>query len=365
MLKVLEKEILTNDDINKLDAFFNEDNISKLLEADNKNIIRYIDESERLNGFSLVKEYLKDYLYTETIDLKSLFEEDKLEYCKKVLDLIYYFHFDDFGLAYFMGDYFLNLNDKEKALKYFKLIFKKGFDLSNYGYYYSLERYINLIDNKTEVLKEIILNSNPTCDYELDYLNTYLLLIVNLEKYSDEYIEFIDKGIKEFIPIIRKMQDPNRSSISDSDEERNLCELIALKMEYYVYKKDYIEAYKAYNQLTEEIVRSDCMRYYHARDRFYNQMLSDMSEEYKELKFFEDIGYYEFKVLDDNVNLSLNSEITLGKSNGLTFKFVISNVYEDEITIKPILPLLGLGGCIFTKLVNKDDGVYLVNKLSH
>ena len=297
--------------------------------------------------------------------------KNMIDYYDKILLLINYFSFHDCGLAYTIGDYYYNENNKDVAIKYYEKIFKKGFDLSRYGYFYSLERYINLLsDSKVKILKEIIDYSNSSNKYELDAIDTYLLLIINLEKFSDQYLEYINKGIKIATKVVREYQknSSHRSSysFSDSDEERDLCELIALKMEYYVHKKEYREAFKLYQELTDEIGKSDCTRYYHARDKFYMQMLKDMSEDYPELRFFEDIGYYKFRLLSEYKDLKKGQEITLQKADGLAFKFVIESIYEEnDITIAPILPLLGEGGFIFTNLIKEEDNIYLQNKLSH
>jgi hypothetical protein len=121
-----------------------------------------------------------------------------------------------------------------------------------------------------------------------------------------------------------------------------------------------------YNELTYEIGRSDCTRYYHAREKYYRQMLKYMSEDHPELKFFEDIGYYKFKVLDNCKKFKLNQEITLQKEDGMTFNFKVVKIFEDtDITIVPILPILGEGARIFTNLEIENENVYLVNKLSN
>ena len=172
------------------------------------------------------------------------------------------------------------------------------------------------------------------------------------------------------LPVVREHQQytQNRTSFSDTDEERDLCELLALKMEYHVEKKDYVKAFEVYHELTNEIGRSDCTRYYHARDRFYRLMLKYMSEEYKELTFFENIGYMTFEVVEniDDINHYLDKEITLKRDNGQTFKFVVKRVSEDkDVTIVPILPILGEGGRIFTSFEKKNGKTYLTNQLSN
>ena len=65
---------------------------------------------------------------------------------------------------------------------------------------------------------------------------------------------------------------------------------------------------EVYHELTKEIGRSDCTRYYHARDRFYLNMLNYMKEEYPEVEFLLDIGHKTFEVIEeiDDINDFLN-----------------------------------------------------------
>ncbi len=359
MVNLLKNKNLSKEELENLDSYFDFDKISELLNASDEDIIKYIEASEEVLGYSIAKMYFGNYLFSETIDLKCDFDISNLDYCNRILSLIKYFDFDDFGLAYAIGDYYLD-KDKNEALKYYKMIFKPGFDLGYNGYYASLCNYLRLLNKNPSIeLKELINGWENDNDFKIDYINTILLLIINLEKYSDEYIKYIELGIKVATPFIRENQSPNRQYFSDSDEERDLCELVALKLEHYVHKKDYVEAGNAYRQLTEEIGRSDCTRYYHARDRFYNEMIKSMRAEYPELSFFDDIGYDLLKITDENVELILNKEITLQNEAGLTFKFKILNVTEDTCLVAPIIPLFGEGKRILMKPIKDSDGLSL------
>lgn len=369
MREMLKKTNLTKKELEELDNYFLNGKIYELDFVDNEIIIRFIENCEKILGYSLCKIELREHLSSKALIIKDLFLEKNLDSYNKIIELIDYFSFYDWGLKYSIGDYLQREGKKEKAIEYYKKAFKKGFDLCDENYYDSLERYLTLLNkNPSEELKELIANTPKDGKYSLDFINTYLLLIVNLEKFSDEYLYYINEGIKVAKIVVKELQKytRNRNSFSDTDEERDLCELITLKMEYYVEKKDYIKAFDLYKSLTDEIGKSDCTRYYHARDRYYLQMLKYMSEDYPELKFFDDIGYYEFKVISEEKTFKINQEIILQKENGMTFKFKITNIYEKEdITIVPLLPLIGEGGKIFTCLNEKDDGLYLKNVLSH
>lgn len=368
MLELLEKEKLTEEELRKIDCYYDRDKMNELLLLDNESIIKFIEKCEEVLGYSLCKIELDYYLAMETCEAKCCIDEEKIDYYNKILELINRLNLFDCGLTYSIGDYYLNIGQKEEALKYYKNSFKKGFDLCDSNYFYSLENYLRLLDKKpvTE-LKELIANSKRNGKYSLDFIDTYLLLIINLEKFSDEYLKYINEAIKIATVVVRDYQKTHQGQrfYSDTDEERDLCELLALKLEYYVHYKEYLKAYEMYKELTYEIGRSDCTRYYHARDKFYRDMLNDMSEEYPELKFFDDIGYYKFKVVGNVNTFEVDQKITLEKADGLTFDFNVVHLYEErEIIMVPNLPLLGEGGRMFFEIIEEDGNTYFINRFS-
>lgn len=371
MKDLIKKEILTEEELEQIDNYFSIGKCDELLELDNKIIINFIDKCEDILGYCLTSNILEDYLVIEATDAKLLFDPENMDYYYKILELVEYFSLESAvsQMLCSLGDFFYNNDNVLEAKKYYKKAFKNGFDLCGENYYDSLANYIKSLNkNPSEELKELI-NSSPKDEtYSYDFTNVYLLLIINLEKFSDEYLFYINEAIEITTVVVRNYQ-KNRTTYlfdSGSDEERNLCELLALKMEYYVEKRDYIKSFEMYKQLTEEIVLSDCTRYYHVRSEFYRKMLKYMSEEYPKLKFFENIGYYKFKVLNAKKYIQVDDIITLEKKNGLTFEFkVVSMLNDDEYVIHPILPLIGEGEHIFTKISFEEEDVFLTNMLIH
>lgn len=356
----------TKDQLSELDLYYN-NNIEELLLYSNDLIINFIEECINKLNYSLTLSELEIKLSNDSIGSSYLLNEENLDEYKKIFELIKHFNIKDYELGYSLGDYYNDKNEKEIALYYYSNIFKKGFDLCNENYYYSLVRYLELLNkNPSKELLELINASDENKEYSLDYINTYLLLIINLEKFSDLYIKYIEEAIKKSLIMVRRYQktNKNRTIFSDSDEERNLCELLALKMEYFVYHKKYKKAYSVYKQLTKEIAKSDCTRYYHARDKFYYEMIKMMSNNYPELNFFTNISFAKFKVINNSI-ISENNIITLQRENGLFFDFKIIDIYENNVTIAPILPLLGEGGFIYTtKYIDKDE-IYLINQFDN
>lgn len=363
MKELLVKENLVKEELSLLDEYYSSEHVDELLVVDNKYIVRLIELTEKELGFSLTKTELQSYLLTLTFEYRVFFCEEDINLYIKMLELISYFSFEDAGLAYILGDYYFNNNNKTEALKYYKMIFKKGFNLAKEEYFYSLSRYLELLDNnQSEVLKELI-DASPKYEYNIEFVDAYLLLLNYLDKKSEEYLKYIDEALTITTPLVRDYQkDYTNDIISDSDVERNLCELLSLKMEYYVFIKDYLTAYELYNELTKEIRLSGCTRYYHARDLYYNQMLESMSEEYPELKFFDNISNKTFKIISDFDVLKPNQQIVLEDETVKTFKFVIINIRDNnDVDIVPILPLLGIGGFIYTTLIIKNNNKYLKN----
>ena len=188
MTNLITKNNLTKNEYEELDYYFDK-NIEKLVNLENKIIINFIEECDKTLGYSLAKIELEHHIFNEASDGKFFFEENKIDYYNKIIELANHFSFWDCGLPYVIGDYYYTNQNKDKALNYYKNIFKKGFNLCDEGYFDSLINYLRLLDkNPSDELKELINFSPLDNEYSLDFINTYLLLIINLEKFSEEYL---------------------------------------------------------------------------------------------------------------------------------------------------------------------------------
>ena len=358
-----DNKLLNIEDLEQVDLYF-DDHIEELLTYGNDDIIKFILDTKQKFGYSLTDLSLGSYLSNETIGIMHLFDENEIDVYLKNIDLINRLNYSDYGLGFTLGDYYLEKGDKENALYHYKNTFKNGYNLNKISYFYSLERYLSLVDNKVDILVDLIDASIKEKICSIDFAYTYLLLIKNLEMSDSRYIEYIDKAITMITPMVREYQSKCRSrdSLSDSDEERNLCELLSLNFEYLVESKKYIEAYDVYKKLTEEIGLSDCMRYYHFRDKVYWDMISYMKDEHPELCFFDDRHNARYSVVTeiDNINDCVGKTLMLKNDKGLTLQFIIKNVYKEKaVTIVPILPIIGEGGLMFTTIVYDDKNIYL------
>ena len=365
MKELLKKAGKSAEELEALDSYYDE-HPEELELLDPRDIKTFFDECEEALGYCLSPLQLNFYVSEKTISIEYLFEEDELSEQLVRFELIEALGLDDYGLGYTLAEYYLDKGDKEKALSYYERTFKPGYDLSNHGYFKHLVKYYRLLEKNPKEELMALLAARPEKSGGKDLIDTYLLLIINLGKDDERYLEYINEAIPYATEVAREIQKGGHTHFSDSDEERNLCELHALMLEYYVSKRDYHKAFEAYKTLTDEIGRSDCTRYYHARDLYYREMLSDMSESYPELKFFEDFGYAKMKVLGNVTELKIGELISVKRDNGLEYDFKVIDKYENEdAVLVPILPLLGEGGKVFVAIGEKNGKLYLKNRLSN
>lgn len=363
MLDLLKKASLTQEEIVNLDKYLGDNIEAMILYLGNNEILRLINLfNDKLEESSFYKNLIS---HLEFLDLYAMFiNEDDIDNYLKYYELEKELDYDKSYLGLYIANYYFNEGNKDLALNYYKEIFEENFSLSSPNYYDALVNYLDLLETKPkEKLIELIENSSISKDYSIDLVNTYLLLISNLNITDKGYLRYINKILPYARKLARKIQKENRIdySLSDSDEERNLCELLCLKFEYYVEKKSYIRAFKIYKELTKEIALSGCLRYYTARDKYYRLMLDYLSNEYEDVKFLTENHGKNLRIIEsfNTNNEMLNKEINLVNENEETYKFKVIHIYEDEITIVPFLPLIGEGGNIYTVLTEKEGIYYL------
>ena len=365
MESLIKKDILTKEELLSIDEYY-EDNIEELVYLDNSIILRFIDLMDKEYGFSSVKMQLIFYLEDEALLCKDLFDEELIDEYLKNIELMKALELNYYNYCLALGNYYYYENNKKEALKYYEEAFKEGFSLDSNNYIYELERYLELSNlNKKEILINLI-NNNPSKDkISLDYVSTYILLISEIDVLDSSYLEYLNEATniaKELVKEYKK--DKDDYDWSDSDEERSLCELIALKFNYYVTRKEYKKAFKVYNELTLAIQESDCTRYYHARDKIYFDMIKLMSKEHHDLLFLLKMDNEIFEVLDikDTLKDYVNKEITLKNKENKTYIFKVIKVKQDDVIIVPLLPIINEGAYLYMTQFNKDNKVYLKNK---
>lgn len=369
MEELLLKESYSNEELAELDFELSND-INKTLNHPKKLLEKIVKLCNAQLGYSLLELELSYHFYELAANAKIFgIEKNELKETKENYRLCKNLRFSDESSYYAiaLGDYYFKQHNSKQALTYYKQAFKGGFNLTLVDYSNSLENFISLMDEKPAEMLFDLLSSYEVNkkDYDLELINTYLLLIAYLKEDDERYLPYLNKGIKVARLVAREIQKNSTPGIfSDTDEERGLCELVARKYKYYVNKKSFVKAHKVYQELTKEIQMSDCTRYYHARDLFYLQMLTDMQEKHKELSFIINKSSF-YEVIEDVSTYKelQGQEITLRNDKNETFKFKLIYAHNEEnLTVAPILPLVGEGGYLYL-CVNEEDKKRLTHLL--
>ena len=370
MKKLLKKKEWTINELLDIDYYYSE-HYEEALKLEALDVKRIIHTAMDEVGYSLLEVEL-DYRVND-VALGALFgfKEESIPMYLKYYDIAKEVGLKEpifnFGLAF--GDYYYSLKDNENAILYYSSVFKDGFDMSKIHYFGQLKRFLKISEcDVVEFLDRLIKNS--VCENPLnqpDIVDTHLLLIVNLKKDDPRYIRYIDRAIfiAESIVNDYRKERGEHTYWSDTDLERDLCELLALRYIYYIEQKNFKEAIRMYNRLTDEIHYSDCTRYYHARDKYFFEMLSSMANTYEELEFFKKITFQKYEILE-NINslddIKKGMIITLKSESGKTNKFEVLSYDGDlysKVCLIPILPIFGKVGYLYVSVKKQEDKIYL------
>ena len=156
-MDILSKKTFTEEELSMLDANFAKNLDATLSELDAREIIRAINLIKKEFAHSLFGEALESYLISESLCARELINDENLDTYVKYYDISNALNYDFSYLALALGDFYYNEGDTEKAKAYYQEAFKPGFDLTKYGYFYSLERYTELCEwEKRELLASLI-----------------------------------------------------------------------------------------------------------------------------------------------------------------------------------------------------------------
>ena len=209
---------------------------------------------------------LTAYLESESLTARELLCEENLAEYILYIDICNNLKLNTDGFCMALGDFYLRNCDTDMALKLYGEVFKPGFDLYSYGYFYSLESYISLLGKDGKELLKKLLSETPAstrCEIDLPYV--YILLLSHLNTTSKEYETYLEEGLGKTYGLVRDVR-KNRSGSSmlwDTDEERALCELLSLKLLFCKQIGDCKGEADTRAALAEEINLSGCLRYHH------------------------------------------------------------------------------------------------------
>ena len=146
--------------------------------------------------------------------------------------------------------------------------------IHNNGYYYSLDKYLTLINNPLDKLNELLDYDNiEEENYNLDLIYVMMKRLILMNKEDVNYLKLLSETINITTSIVRDKQlyrNDDKKKLK-SDEEKALCEMLCVKLGYLMEHKMYEEAKEIYQDITFEIKESGWTEYKKTRDYYYKQ----------------------------------------------------------------------------------------------
>lgn len=269
-LSKIKGKTLTKDEAVKLDRYLYE-NLEEMYTLDVMDVVYIMDLS---NEFRL-RHLLITLLYNSEIGVRYDFKEE---------DLVYYIYEHELqkarnlkinGIALGLGDYYFEFN-KEEALYYYNDAFNDGLNevAHNRRYYYSLDKYLTLINDPLAKLNDLLDYDNiEEENYNLDLIYTMMKRLILMNKEDEKYLDLLSESINITTSIVRDKQlyrnDDNEKL--KSDEEKALCEMLCVKLGYLIEHQMYEEAKETDIDLNTEIRESGWIEYKKVRDYYYKK----------------------------------------------------------------------------------------------
>lgn len=173
---------------------------------------------------------------------------------------------------------------------------------------------------------------------------------------GEEYLAELDRAILAAEGAVAEYRRGYVPDWSDSDEERAHLELLCDRLAYFVEAGDALGAMEEYRRVTDAIGRSDCTRYYHARDYYYRRLLEGLKEDRPALALAES-GYEGRRRIEGA--LEVGADVTV-RDGELSLSFRVLSKSGSGATLAPHLGgELGLGGPLFVTLGMDAEGLYI------
>lgn len=365
MEKIIDKEKYNKEDLLQIEYYYL-DNFDQFVNLDERIIVKvYNFLLEEKSESELLIKYI-EYVNQVGFDAGYLFNEEELGLYLKIYRICEQINYINFNLNKGLISYYENINSL-KTYSIYEKTFTYGFDLyNNYEYFDCLEKYLDIYKgDKVKLLKHLIEYSPKENEGSIDTCYTYLYYI-NLSTNEGDRLQCIEEEIRLAKSLVEHEREHNSEvDWSDSEEERCLCEGLSLLMEYYLSNKDYQKVMDTYWELTEEIRKSDCVRYYHIRDKIYYEMLIELSNVKREFKFFKDLknDTYLCHTSIKDLSLFVNKEITLYNTSGEVCDFVLKSIFDEKyLIVVPIISMFENNGYISLEAIKIKDNIYFVTK---
>lgn len=268
-LTKIKDKTLSKDEAIKIDTYLYE-NFNELYTLDVNDIVYIIKLSNQFRLHHLII----TLLYNSEISCRYDFKEEDLRYYVYEHELNKGLDLKINGIALGLGDYYFDKNPDE-ALYYYVDSFKNGLNniAHNRGYYYSLDRYLSLINNPLEKINSLLdLENIEEENYNLDLIYVMMKRMILLEHDDPKYLDLLNETILITTRIVREKQLYRKTDEEKlrSEEEKALCEMMCVKLGYLMEHNMNTEADEIYQDLTFEIKESGCIEFIKIRDYYKN-----------------------------------------------------------------------------------------------
>ena len=256
-----------------------------------------------------------------------------------------------FGIL--LGDYFFGI-DPVRAEGYYREAFAAA-SPSDEVEFEAFCRYLSLVEDKDGVLDRAAASASGVGGV---WVRTKRLRMGRESGRfaGEDYLGELDAAILAAEEVVEKYRRGYVPDWSDSDSERAHLELLCDRLAYFVDAGDAPRAMEEYRRVTDAIGRSDCTRYYHARDYYYRRLLSALQEKTPALGLAMANWEGRRRIAGD---LEVGKDVTVWAGE-LSLSFRVLAKSGNGATLAPHLgEELGLGGAIFVTLGMDEEGLYI------
>lgn len=245
-------------------------NLTKIYELDIEDIVYIVNMSNRYK----LRNLIMTLLFNSEISIRYDFNESDLntyifEYeLNKALDLKVN------GIALGLGDYYFDI-DKEKSLCYYNDAFKDGLSKisQNKGYYYSLDRYLSMIDNPLELLNKLLSEEIEENKYSLDYIYVMMKRLILMNQ-DDKYLALLDDAITKTTLFVSELRFDLRTDNECLylDEEKALCEMLCVKLGYLIENNIKNDINETIDKIEKEVKESGFVEFLKIKDYYSSKL---------------------------------------------------------------------------------------------
>lgn len=260
---------LTYEESCMLDEYLYND-LTKIYELDVEDIAYIINTSNRFK----LRNLIMTLLFNSEISIRYDFNESDINTyifeheLNKALDLKVN------GIALGLGDYYFDI-DKDKSGYYYNDAFKDGLSKisQNKGYYYSLDRYLSMINNPLDLLNKLLNEEIEENKYSLDYIYVMMKRLILTNK-DGNYLSLLDDAIAKTTLCVDELRFDlrNDNECLYLDEEKALCEMLCVKLGYLIENNIINDIDETIIKLEKEIKESGFVEFLKIKDYYISKL---------------------------------------------------------------------------------------------